>query len=133
MPKSPSLTFPVEPKKFRRVEAGNARFDESDLDGSPSELASKLSPYSDRQAAKLLPLDKSAPAADSAESNTRKEALQAKLPWPAEKYQLIFPRRPLGCRPLQSFKLLQDAISFRYYEIHWSYRMVEKLCCGDCI
>ena len=35
----------------------------------------------DRQATKSLSLYRSAPASDSVESNTRKDALQAKVPW----------------------------------------------------
>ncbi len=52
--KSTSPTFRVEPKKFRRLSAEDARVDETDLDGSPLELAactainmlqSRCSPY----------------------------------------------------------------------------------------
>jgi hypothetical protein len=65
-----------------RGEAEDARFDETDLGGSYSELTAKPSLYSDTQAAKSLSLlDKSAPADDSAESNYREDALQAKVPW----------------------------------------------------
>jgi hypothetical protein len=70
MTKSTSTSPLVEPQKTMHVKAGDARFDETDLDGSPSELA-------DKQAAKSLSPDKSAPAGDSVESNTRKDALQA--------------------------------------------------------
>jgi hypothetical protein len=70
MAKSASTSSKVEPKQNKRVEAGDARFDETDLDGSPSELAAKPSLYR----------DKSAPVGDSVESNTRKDVLQAKLP-----------------------------------------------------
>jgi hypothetical protein len=43
----------------------------------------KSSFYSERQAAKSLPADKSAPAGDNAETNTRKDALQGEVPRPA--------------------------------------------------
>jgi hypothetical protein len=49
-PTSPTPLF--EPQKLRHLEAGDARFDETDLDCSPSELVANISPYSDRQAAK---------------------------------------------------------------------------------
>ncbi len=65
------------------MEAEYPLFHETDLDGSSSELAAKPSLYSDRQAAKSLSLDKSPPASDIVESNTRKDELQAKVPWPA--------------------------------------------------
>jgi hypothetical protein len=90
MAKSTSATSRVEPKnKSRRLEARDARFDETNLDGSPSELAAKASLYSDRQAAKSLSLDKSAPAGDGMESNARKDALQPKLPRPAHKQKSV--------------------------------------------
>jgi hypothetical protein len=50
----------------------------TDLVGSPSKAA-KSSPCSERQAAKSLFTDKSAPAGDSLEPNTRKDALEAKV------------------------------------------------------
>jgi hypothetical protein len=37
MAKSTSPTSRVEPKRFRRLVAGDARFDEADVDGSPPE------------------------------------------------------------------------------------------------
>jgi hypothetical protein len=80
MAKSTSTSFRVEPQNIQRVEAGEARSDETDLDGSHSELAAKPSLYSDRQAAKSLSPDKSAPAGDNRESDTRMDALQTKLP-----------------------------------------------------
>ncbi len=56
--KSTSTASRVVPIKFRGVGVGDARFDETDLAGSSSELAEKLSLCSDRQAAKsLLSLD----------------------------------------------------------------------------
>jgi hypothetical protein len=45
MAKATSTSFRVEPKKDERVKIGDARFDETDLDGSPSELAAKPSLY----------------------------------------------------------------------------------------
>jgi hypothetical protein len=89
MAKSTSTSPPVEIITLRSEEAREAQFDESDLEGSPSELASKPSLYSDRQAAKSLTSDKSAPDGDSADSNTRKDALQAKVPWPAHQMKSI--------------------------------------------
>jgi hypothetical protein len=66
---SPSIR--VEPRKINRVESGEARFDETDLDGSP---------FIDTQAAMSLSLYKSVPAGNGTELKTRKDALQAKLP-----------------------------------------------------
>jgi hypothetical protein len=81
MAKSISTSSRVEPQNIERVEAGDSRFDETDLDGSPLELAAKASLYSDRQAARSLSPDKSAAlAGDSVESNTRENSLQAKVP-----------------------------------------------------
>jgi hypothetical protein len=62
------------------VEAGEARFDERDLDGSP---------FIDAQAAMSLSPDKSAPVGDGTELNTPKDALQAKLPLPAHQQKRI--------------------------------------------
>jgi hypothetical protein len=45
MAKSNSASSRVEPKKYERMETGDARFDETDLDGSPSELEAKPSLY----------------------------------------------------------------------------------------
>jgi hypothetical protein len=53
VPKFTSASSRVEPKSGKSVEVGDARFDETDLDGSPSELAVKPNLYSDRQAARL--------------------------------------------------------------------------------
>jgi hypothetical protein len=89
MGKSTSTSSRVEPQNIKRVEAGGARVGEADLGGSPSELAAKPSLYSDRQAAKSLSPAESASAGDSVESNTRKDALQAKLPWPAHQQKSI--------------------------------------------
>jgi hypothetical protein len=83
MAKSTSTSPPVEPIELRSEKAGEVRFDETDLEGSPSELATKQSLYSDSQATKSLTLDKSAPADDIVESNTGKDALQAEVPRPA--------------------------------------------------
>jgi hypothetical protein len=56
--KSTLTSFRLGPQKTWHVEAGDAGFDETDLDDSPSELAMKPTGYSDRQAAKsLLSLD----------------------------------------------------------------------------
>jgi hypothetical protein len=54
MAKSTSTSSGVEPQNIKRVEAGDERFDETDLDGTPSELAATPSLHSDRQAAKSL-------------------------------------------------------------------------------
>jgi hypothetical protein len=99
MAKSTSPTSRVEPQRFRRLKAGDTRFDETDVDGSPSELPAKASLCRDRQAAKLLSPDKLAPAGVSVESNTRENATQtksavasspeAKLPLPAHQWQRI--------------------------------------------
>jgi hypothetical protein len=89
MAKSTLTLSRVEPKKRKRVEAGDARFDETDLHGSPSELAAKPNLCSDRQIAKSLSPDKLAPAGDSVESITRKDALQAKLPQSAHQQKSI--------------------------------------------
>jgi hypothetical protein len=71
MATSTSATSRVEPKKFRRSQAGDARFDERDLNGSHSELAVETSLYSERQAVKLQSADKVVlPEGDSVESNT---------------------------------------------------------------
>jgi hypothetical protein len=78
MVKSTSTSTEVEPKKIRSGEAGDARFDETDL-----ELVVKPSLFSD----KSLSPDKSAPAGDSVESNIRKDALQANLSWLAHQQQ----------------------------------------------
>jgi hypothetical protein len=81
MAESTSTSSRVEPQSMKRVEAG---------DDSPSELAVKLSLSRDRQAAKSLhPPRKSAPAGDNLQSNTRKEALQTRLPWPAHQQASI--------------------------------------------
>jgi hypothetical protein len=58
-------------------------------DGLPSELAAKPSLYIDRQAAKSLSPEISAPAGDSRESNTRKDALQAKQPGPVYQQESV--------------------------------------------
>jgi hypothetical protein len=77
--KSTLTSSRVEPQTIKRMEAGEARSDETDLHGLPSKLAARPSIYSDRQAAKSLTVDKSAPSDDSVEPNTRKDALQAKV------------------------------------------------------
>jgi hypothetical protein len=87
--KATSTSSRVESANRKRVESGAARFDETDLDSSPSELAAKPSLYSKRQATKSLSPDKAAPAGDSEESNTRKDSLHAKLPWPAHQQKSI--------------------------------------------
>jgi hypothetical protein len=89
MAKSAATSSRVESKNRKRVEAGDARFEETDLDSSPSELAAKPSLYSKRQAAKSLSPDKSAPAGDSEESNTRKDSIQTKPPWLAHQQKSI--------------------------------------------
>jgi hypothetical protein len=66
-----------ECQQHRRVEAGHARFDETDLDGSHSELSAQSSLHSNSQATKWLLLDKSALTGESVESYPRKDALQA--------------------------------------------------------
>jgi hypothetical protein len=71
------------------VEAGDARFDETELGGSPSEVAAKPNLCTDRQVTKLLCLDKLAPAGDSVEPITRKNAFQAKLPQSAHQQKNI--------------------------------------------
>jgi hypothetical protein len=91
MTKSTSTSSRVEPQKTMRMEAGDARFDETDLDDSPSELAAKLSLYSDRQAAKSLSPDNSAPAGDNRESDTRKDVSQTKLPGQVQQKKSINP------------------------------------------
>jgi hypothetical protein len=78
-PKSPTSSR-VEPQNMKRVKAG---------DDSPSELAVKLSLYRDRQAAESLSSDKPPLAGDSLESNTRKDALQERLPYPAHQQTSI--------------------------------------------
>jgi hypothetical protein len=50
--KSTSTLSRVEPQDIRRVEAGDERFDKTELGGSPSELAAKPSACSDRQVSK---------------------------------------------------------------------------------
>jgi hypothetical protein len=82
MVKSTSTSTKVQPKKIRRGEAGDARFDETDL-----ELVAKPSLFSDTKAAMSLSPDKSAPAGDSVESNIRKDALQGNLSWLAHQQQ----------------------------------------------
>ena len=89
--KSASPLSRVEPKNIKRVEARDARFDKTDLDSSPSELAANASIDSDTQAAMSLSTDKPAPAGDSAESNTPKDASQAKLPLLAHQQKTINP------------------------------------------
>jgi hypothetical protein len=81
MAKSISTSSRAKPKKIKRVEAGDARFEETDLDGQTSMAAAKPSLYSNKQASKSLSPDESAPSGDSVDSATRKNALQAKLPW----------------------------------------------------
>jgi hypothetical protein len=84
-----STSSRVGPQKTKRVEAGDARLDETDFDGPISKPAAKPSLYSDdRQAENSLSPDKSAPVGDSVESLTRKNALQAKLPWPAHEHTI---------------------------------------------
>jgi hypothetical protein len=73
--KSTSTSPRVEPQNIQRVEAGEPRSDETDLDDSPSDLAAKPSLYSDRQAAKSLSPDNSAPAGDSVESQANVSGL----------------------------------------------------------
>jgi hypothetical protein len=89
MAKSTSTSSRCELENVKRVEAGGARVGEADLGGSPSDLAAKPSLYSDRQAAKSPSPVESASAGASVESNTRKEALQAKMPWPAHQQKTI--------------------------------------------
>jgi hypothetical protein len=89
MAKSTSPTSRVKLQKFRRLKARDALFDATDLDAPPSELVAKASLYSDKQAAESLTPDKSAPAGNSVESNTRDDAPQAKLSWPARQPKRI--------------------------------------------
>jgi hypothetical protein len=84
---STSTISRVEPQNIKRIETEEARFDETDLDGSPSELVAKVSLYSDSQAAESLSPEKAAPACDSVKSNTRDDAPQAKLPRPVHQQQ----------------------------------------------
>jgi hypothetical protein len=67
------LCFRHQHRRIRRVEVGDAQFDQTHLGGSPSELAEKPSLCSDRQVAKTLSPDKLAPVGDSVESITRKD------------------------------------------------------------
>jgi hypothetical protein len=83
MAKSTSTSSRVEPQTIKRMEGGEARFDETDPPGLPSKLAARPRLYSERQATKSLTPDKSAPSDDGVEPTTRKDALQAKLSWPA--------------------------------------------------
>jgi hypothetical protein len=87
---TPTSSF-VEPKKRKRVEAGDANFDETDLGGSPLELEVKPSLCSDKQVVKSLSPDKLAPAGDSVESITGEDALQAKLAQSAHQQKNINP------------------------------------------
>jgi hypothetical protein len=48
MAKSTSPTSRVQPKSFSRLEAGETRFYESDLDDSPSDIVAKASLFTDR-------------------------------------------------------------------------------------
>jgi hypothetical protein len=81
MAKATSTSSRVEPKHIKRVEVGDALFDETDLDSSLSESsATTPSLHSDRQGGRSLSPDKSAPAVGSIESSTRNDTLQAKLP-----------------------------------------------------
>jgi hypothetical protein len=89
MAKATSTSSRVVPKTIKSVEAESARFDETDLDGPSSKPVAKASLYRDRQAAMAPSLDKSAPVGDSMESNTRKDALLAKLPWPFHQQKRI--------------------------------------------
>jgi hypothetical protein len=104
MAKATSTSSRVEPRKYERVKTGDARFDETDLDGSPSELAAKPSLYNDRQAAKSPSPDKSAPACDGVESKTRKDALQGKVPWPPHQQKTVnsFSHALLAAGPLEN-------------------------------
>jgi hypothetical protein len=67
----------VKLQKSSRLAAGNAECGKTGLDRSHSEL---VATPSDRLAAKRLALDKLAPAGDSAESTTGKDAMQTKEP-----------------------------------------------------
>jgi hypothetical protein len=89
MAKYTSTSSRVECQNKERLKTGDTRFDEIDLDGSPSELAATPSLFSDRQAAKSLSLDMSAPDGDSVESSTRKDALQTKVSWLAHQQKSI--------------------------------------------
>jgi hypothetical protein len=65
--KSPSPTSRAEPKKFRRSQAGDARLDERDLNGSHSfGVSGDIKAVSE---------------GDSVESNTSEDAVQAKMSW----------------------------------------------------
>jgi hypothetical protein len=103
MAKAFSTSSRVEPKKYERVERGDARFDETAHDGSPSEFLS-----GDRQAAKLPCPDKSESAGDSVEWNTRKDALQGKLPRSAHQQKNIisFSHALLAAGPLENAYLV---------------------------
>jgi hypothetical protein len=74
--KSTSTSPKFEPITLRSEKAGEAQY-KMDLDGSPLELASKPSLYSDRHATKSLSPDKPDIVGSRMESNTRKDALQA--------------------------------------------------------
>jgi hypothetical protein len=97
---SASSRVRVGTKNTKRVKAGDARLNKTDLDGSPSELAAKPSLHSDVYATKSLSPDKSAPAGDSVDVNTRKDALvQAKLPGPAHQPDfLVATKKPANSR-----------------------------------
>jgi hypothetical protein len=74
--------IPYRTASITRVDTGDASFDETDLDGSPSNCSeTKVSP---RQGVESLTPDTSAPADDSVESNTRKDA-QVRQSWPGRK------------------------------------------------
>jgi hypothetical protein len=54
-------------------------------------ISGKPSFYSECQAAESLSTDKSGAAGDNAEPNTRKDALQAQVPWPVYQKKSINP------------------------------------------
>jgi hypothetical protein len=82
--KSTSTLLQVEAQKRKLVDGVDSRFDETDLDGPPSKPAAKQSFYRDRhEAARSSSPGNLVSAGDSVDSNTHKDALQAKLPWSA--------------------------------------------------
>jgi hypothetical protein len=101
MAKSSSTSSRVESNNIKRVEARDARFDEMDLDGSLSDSSAAPSLYSDRWATKSLSPDTPDIVGGRMESNTRKDALQAKLPGLAHRKKRItsFSRALLAASP----------------------------------
>jgi hypothetical protein len=89
MAKSTSTSSRVEAQNIKCVVARDAPIDETDLDGSLSESSAAPSLYIDRRATKSLSPEKPDTAGGSMESNTRKDALQAKLPGLAQQKKRI--------------------------------------------